>query len=185
MWDPLVRIFHWSLVVGFFISYFAHGEWMGAHVWAGYIVFIWLSIRLVWGFTGTRHARFHNFVFPPRTVLAYLKQVFSFKAKRYLGHNPAGGLMIILLITLTLTTTVSGMMLYGADAWLGPLTPLMKNADESTTKTLIWVHEYSADGTLLLVLVHVAGVLWDSVVHRENLLASMITGRKREIGSEK
>ena len=121
VWDPLVRLFHWSLVAGFFIAYFAHGEWMTAHVWAGYLVFSWVIIRVVWGFKGTRHARFRDFVFPPATVFAYLKNVVTLKAKRYLGHNPAGGAMILLLIVLVLITTVSGMMLYGADAWLGPL----------------------------------------------------------------
>lgn len=133
VWDPLVRLFHWSLVAGFSISYFAHGEWMAAHLWAGYIVLTWV---------------------------------------------------IVLLIIMVLTTTVSGVMLYGADAWLGPLTWLMKNVDDSTISTLRRIHEYSADGTLLLVLVHVAGVLWESVVHRENLVLSMITGRKREINNE-
>lgn len=179
VWDPLVRFFHWSLVIGFFTSYFATGDWMPAHFWAGYLVFAWLLIRIVWGFVGTEYARFRQFVFTPATVFKYLKDVLFLRAKRYIGHNPAGGAMIILLLLCVFTTTLSGMMLYGAEAWLGPLAGLMKNVEDSTIDSLDIIHEYSANGTIILVVIHVVGVLWESVLHRENLVKSMFTGNKR------
>jgi cytochrome b len=179
VWDPLVRLFHWSLVVGFFTSYFADGDWMNAHIWAGYFVSVWVLIRVLWGFVGSEFARFQKFVFTPSVIFGYLKDVLFLRAKRYIGHNPAGGAMIILLLLCVLTTTVSGMMLYGADAWLGPLAGLMKNVEDGTADTLKVIHEYSANGTIALVVVHVLGVLWESVLHRENLVKSMFTGLKR------
>lgn len=152
---------------------------MPAHFWAGYLVFAWLLIRIVWGFVGTEYARFRQFVFTPATVFKYLKDVLFLRAKRYIGHNPAGGAMIILLLLCVFTTTLSGMMLYGAEAWLGPLAGLMKNVEDSTIDSLDIIHEYSANGTIILVVIHVVGVLWESVLHRENLVKSMFTGNKR------
>ena len=179
VWDPLVRVFHWCLVAAFFTAYFTEDDLQSVHVWAGYSLCVLIALRLIWGIVGPRPARFSDFVYGPATVLRYSKAVLHGNAKRYLGHNPAGGAMIIALLLFVLTTTVSGMMLYGADAWLGPLAGLMKDSSESTIEVLEELHELTANATIVLIVVHVFGVIWESVLHQENLVKAMITGRKR------
>ena len=107
VWDPLVRFFHWSLVTAFFIAYLTEDDLLTVHSWAGYLIFSLLIIRLVWGFIGTRYARFSDFVYSPGNVIQFLKDTLHLRAKRYLGHNPAGGAMVILLIISLLMTTTT------------------------------------------------------------------------------
>lgn len=179
VWDPLVRFFHWGLAAGFLTAYFTEDELQPIHVWAGYIVLGLVLLRVVWGFTGTTHARFTDFIYSPDKVLLYLKDVFACRAPRYIGHNPAGGAMIVLLLICLLLTTVSGMAYYGADAWQGPLAGLMRQTDEFWIEILEETHEIAANFTLFLVIVHVLGVVWESLLHKENLVYAMINGRKR------
>ena len=165
IWDPLVRIFHWSLVVGFTVAYLTGDEWDIGHEVVGYVVATLISIRVLWGFFGTRHARFKNFVYPPSQVIGFIRDSLRFRAKRYLGHNPAGGAMVITLLTAITGLCVTGILLtlegYREAEWL-----------EET-------HEFLANGTLVLIGLHVAGVALASFEHRENLVAAMFTGRKR------
>lgn len=179
VWDPLVRIFHWVLVVAFFTAYFTEGEWQNIHLVAGYTVFGLVVFRLLWGMVGTRHARFSNFVYSPKTTLTYLKDVLIGKAARYIGHNPAGGAMIIIFLISLLITTLSGAAYYGADQWQGPLAGIMKNISPFWIETLEEIHEISANFTVFLVVVHVFGITWESLLHKENLVRAMIDGRKR------
>ncbi|MGA1762979.1 MAG: cytochrome b/b6 domain-containing protein, partial [Gammaproteobacteria bacterium] len=110
VWDPLVRIFHWSLASAFFIAYITEDDFMTVHEYAGYAVLSLIGIRLIWGIVGTKYARFSNFVTSPKTTIKYIKSIFTFNAERHIGHNPAGGAMIIaLLVSLTLTAT-TGML---------------------------------------------------------------------------
>lgn len=179
VWDPLVRLLHWSLVAAFFIAYFTEGEWLIWHVVAGYTVLGVVLLRLIWGFIGTSTARFSNFVHSPGETLRYIIEAVSGRPTRYVGHNPAGGAMIIVLLLFLLATTMSGLMLYGADAWRGPLAALMKNTSDEDIELIEEIHEFCADFTLFLVIVHVVGIIWESVLHRENLVLSMFHGRKR------
>ncbi|HCK79921.1 MAG TPA: cytochrome b/b6 domain-containing protein [Candidatus Competibacter sp.] len=192
VWDPLVRLFHWVLVAAFCAAYLTEGEpfeaiqdqldgaWLqSVHVWAGYTIAGLLLFRLVWGFVGPRHARFDDFVRDPRVTFAYVKQVLLLRAPRHLGHNPAGGAMIVILLLSLTVITASGLALYGADKGLGPLAGLLADAGDSTIHTLEEVHEFFANFTLLLVAGHLLGVIWESLLHRENLALAMFTGRKR------
>jgi cytochrome b len=179
VWDPFVRVFHWLLAAAFIAAYLSEDELQDLHVWAGYLVFGLVALRLVWGLIGTRHARFGDFIYSPRRVLAYTFDVLRLRAPRHVGHNPAGGAMILALLVMLIVTTVSGMALYGGDAWAGPLAGVMQGVDENTVEALEEIHEFSANFTLVLVVIHVAGVLFESLLHRENLIKSMITGRKR------
>ena len=179
VWDPLVRLFHWSLVAAFFIAYFTEDELQDVHVWAGYLIVGLLAVRLIWGVIGPHYARFNDFVRSPATTLTYTKDVLRGRAKRYIGHNPAGGAMITLLLLSLIVTTISGMALYGADAWRGPLAGLLQNVGEEGVDVLEEIHEFSANFTLALVGIHVLGVVWESLLHKENLVRSMFTGRKR------
>lgn len=180
VWDPLVRVFHWSLVAGFATAFIVEDDLLGVHVWAGYLVLTLIAVRLVWGLIGTRHARFSDFVRSPGAVLAYLRDVVSLRAPRYLGHNPAGGAMILLLLTCVAATGISGLALYGAEEFAGPLAGVMRGLPPFLGDVLEETHEALAYFTLGLILIHVAGVLVSSLLHRENLIGAMISGYKRQ-----
>jgi cytochrome b len=179
VWDPLVRLFHWSLAASFAVAFVLEDNWLGVHVWAGYLALGLIALRLVWGFVGTRHARFTDFVRGPRAVAAYLGDAVRMRAPRHLGHNPAGGAMVVALLTLVGATGLSGMALYGAQELSGPLAPWLGGLSPEWGEMLEGLHEILANATLALVVLHVAGVLFSGLSHGENLVAAMLTGRKR------
>jgi cytochrome b len=202
VWDPLVRVGHWALVAAFAVAYLTEDDPLGVHVWAGYVVGVILVVRLAWGFVGPRYARFSDFVRGPSQVLVYLRDLVFFRARRYLGHSPGGGAMVIALLVCLAATVGTGLVLYGKEERSGPLAPLFTAdagprmavvipaaADEkerrrggtrkAEDKTLEEVHDFFANLTLILIGFHVAGVLLASLVHRENLIGAMITGYKR------
>lgn len=178
IWDPLVRLFHWSLVLAFFTAYFTEEDFMDIHTWAGYVVAGLVTFRILWGFIGPRHARFSDFVRGPKTVIAFLKAHIGGHAKRYLGHNPAGGAMVIALLLSLTFTALSGMSLYGADDCAGPLAGYLCGSGDELEDALKEIHEFFANFTLILVFFHVAGVWLASRLHQENLVRAMLTGRK-------
>lgn len=178
VWDPLVRAFHWSLAVAFAAAYLVEDRILDLHVWAGYAALGLVAFRLVWGFTGTRHARFTDFVSRPRDVIAYLWAALRLRAERHLGHNPAGGAMVVALLLSILATGVSGVLLLGAGEFSGPLAGLAPVVGDSGTNRVEALHEVFANLTLTLVLAHLAGVALASRQHRENLVGAMFTGRK-------
>jgi cytochrome b len=192
VWDRLVRVFHWALFIAFFVAYFTEGkpEWL--HDYAGYLIVILLLIRVVWGFIGSEHARFSDFVRSPRKTLKYMKDEFTGRAPRYLGHNPAGGLMAILLMLALAVTAFSGMALLAAEEGEGPLAGWLIEAPAVTAhsgeveqetplaKTMEEIHEVAANVTLILIILHVLGVIVESWRHHENLIKSMLTGYKRK-----
>ncbi|MGA7485732.1 MAG: cytochrome b/b6 domain-containing protein [Xanthobacteraceae bacterium] len=165
VWDLFVRFFHWSLVTLFVIAYLTGDEIEQVHIAAGYAIAVLLVSRIVWGFVGPRHARFRTFVRSPRAVLAYLRDVAHFRAHRHLGHNPAGGAMIIALFATLTGTCVTGYMMT-TDAFWGA---------EWTEE----FHAAMANITVALIVLHVLGILVASFEHRENLVKAMMTGRKR------
>lgn len=180
VWDPLVRVFHWSLVAVFVIAYAAsEDEWIDVHTIAGYVVFGLVVLRILWGIIGPRHARFSDFVQSPATVFRYLGGLLRLRAPRYLGHNPAGGMMVVMLLVMLLVTTLTGIAYYGAEHSTGPLAGLM-TLSPYYAHWLEEIHEFSANFTVALVALHVCGVVVDSFLHRENLVKAMVTGRKRE-----
>ena len=182
VWDLPTRVFHWSLVLcftGLLVTGEVGGEAMVWHFRLGYSVLSLLLFRLVWGFVGPRHARFSDFVCRPSAVLAYVRDVLTLRARRTLGHNPAGGAMIVALLLSLSATIVSGLALYGADKGLGPLAGLLAESSDSLIDTLEESHEAATNFTLLLVAGHLLGVVWESLLHRENLVRAMFTGRKR------
>ncbi len=193
IWDPWVRLFHWILVVAFTLAYFTQtgpledwlennidGAWLQLiHVWSGYTVAGLMIFRLFWGFAGPRYARFSDFVRGPREIFIYTKEVLMLRAPRYLGHNPAGGAMIIALLLSLTITVAAGLMLYGADKGMGPLAGLLMNSSDGFIEGVEEIHEFFANFTLILVVGHLIGVIGESLLHRENLAHAMVTGRKR------
>lgn len=176
VWDLPLRIFHWLLVAGFVVAYLTEDELLTVHVWAGYLVGGLLVFRLIWGFIGNDYARFANFLCSPAKSIAYLKDLIKLKTQRYIGHNPAGAAMIAMLLVSLLATVITGLAVYGADQAAGPLAGI-GSANEETWEE---VHEFFANFTLVLVVIHVAGVALESYIHRENLARAMVHGFKRK-----
>jgi cytochrome b len=164
IWDAPVRVFHWLLVFCFFGAYFtSEGErWRLVHVTLGYTLGGLLLFRLVWGFIGTRYARFGSFVRGPAAVLRYLKSLRSAQPEHHLGHNPAGAVAILLLLAMGLALVATGYATYNdiGPGWLSE------------------AHELIGNGMLLVVFVHLLGVVSASWQHRENLARAMVTGYK-------
>jgi cytochrome b len=181
VWDPFVRIFHWGLVFAFIIAYLTEEDFLSIHTLAGYVVLGLLSLRLVWGFIGPRYARFSDFTYSIASIRNFLKDTLSFRARRYLGHNPAGGAMILLLITSLLLTSFTGLAIYAIAEQAGPLAGILTNSSEFMEDALEETHEFFANFTLFLVFIHIAGVIIESLLHRENLARSMVTGYKRAL----
>jgi cytochrome b len=179
VWDPLVRMFHWGLTAAFAIAFLAGEDWLAVHILAGYTILGLVVFRLLWGCIGTTHARFGSFVRPWHEALAYLKALLARRAPRYIGHNPAGGAMIILLLVSLTGTVLSGLLLYGMGDAAGPFAGLAAHAGFVWPDVVEAVHEFLANFTLLLVAVHLLGIAVGSLVHRENLTRAMIDGRKR------
>lgn len=197
VWDAFIRIAHWLLAVGFFTAYLTEDDLLTAHVWAGYLVGSVVLLRAVWGFIGPEYARFGNFAYGPVKVIRYLGGLLRGRAERYLGHSPAGGAMVLLLLISLAGTVWSGLTVYAYDRGAGPLAPLLASESavlerpeplasdavpSSGDVEEFWeeLHEFFANFTLALVVLHVGGVLLASYVHRENLVRAMVTGHKPE-----
>ena len=179
VWDPFVRIFHWTLVLSFFIAYITEEDFLTIHSFAGYTVLALLLLRIIWGVIGTRHARFSDFTYSPQVIKTFIQDTLYLRAKRYMGHNPAGGAMILLMIISLLITTLTGLAVYGIEEQAGPLANWYTQKDSLLGDIFEETHEFFANFTLLLVFIHVAGVIIESFIHKENLVKSMIDGKKR------
>lgn len=164
VWDVPTRFFHWLLAISFAGAYLTSESehFRDVHVMFGYTLAGLIGFRLIWGLIGTRYARFKSFLFGPGQAVDYFKSLLSASPRHYLGHNPAGAIAIFLLLTLGLMTAASGFATYQevGGEWLEEL------------------HEGAAATMLALVAVHVGGVLVSSLLHRENLVRSMISGNK-------
>jgi cytochrome b len=176
VWDPFVRVFHWGLVAAFSVAYLTEDHFLSVHVWAGYTVGALVLARVVWGFIGPRHARFADFVYGPAAVLRYLRDLVLLRGERHLGHSPAGGAMILLLLVLLSGTVLTGLLVYGGQHQAGPLAGVLS---KSAAKAMKEVHEAFANITFAAVIVHVAAVVLVSLLHSENLVRAMLTGYKR------
>jgi cytochrome b len=165
VWDPAVRLFHWSFAAAITAAWLTHESPGALHEWLGYTAAALAVLRIGWGFVGTRHARFRDFVRTPSATWAYALASLRMREPRFLGHNPLGAAMILLLLALSLGLAVTGYLMttraFFGVAW-------MEN-----------VHETFSNLFLLAVPLHLLGVVWESVRHHENLAKSMVTGRKR------
>ncbi len=202
VWDIAVRIFHWSLVIVFSVSYMTADSESIVHIYSGYGVLALVIFRVLWGIVGTKHARFTDFVYGKAAVSGYLKGLLRGAPPHYLGHNPPGGWMVIVLLVSLAAVCWSGLETY-ADDGLGPLADAdvrlirivaadeADEADEDDDRehdshsdtdeeNELWeeMHEVLANLTLFLVFIHVAGVLLSSWIHKENLIRAMLTGYK-------
>jgi cytochrome b len=164
VWDPVVRLFHWTVVTGVLVNSFVLDDGKAVHRYIGYVVLAAVVIRLTWGLVARGHARLSSFIPGPRTLRTYLRQLLRGREPRYIGHNPAGAVMMIGLVLLLLGCGVTGWMM-GLDQFWG----------EEWVQEL---HETLANAILALAALHVLAAIIESVRHRENLVWSMFTGRK-------
>lgn len=191
VWDPFVRIFHWAVVACVTTSVITAEDFRSLHVRVGYVIFALVLSRILWGFVGSTHARFRDFVYPPSKVIGYLKEMAARKPTHYLGHNPAGGAMVIALLLFLVLTPLAGMMAYGEKGH-GPfadapsmVSPAHADSGEAADRQgrggdSLWgeIHGAMAGTLLFLIVVHFCGVLASSYLERENLIRAMVTGRK-------
>jgi cytochrome b len=165
VWDRAVRALHWALVASVALAALSTVVLFGAHQPAGYAALAIVVLRGVWGVFGGRYARLRQFVCGPRATLRYALAAARRREPRFLGHNPLGGWMVVALMLCVGALALTG-WLYTTDAFWG---------DETVEQ----VHRALAWALLGLVVAHIAGVVYASVRHRENLVASMLNGRKR------
>lgn len=209
VWDILVRIFHWSLVVSFTVAYLTGDEENPWHVYAGYTVLGLIVFRVVWGFIGSRYARFSDFIYSPSEVLQYVKGLRAGNPKRYLGHNPLGSWMVMAMLMMLFVVTLSGLKVYAIEEGKGPfaaskaqLLPIatahageddeeednddeqeiIKEESGSETDESVWeeIHEASSNLMLVLIALHLAGVAASSRLHKESLVKAILTGKKEQ-----
>jgi cytochrome b len=168
------------------------------HVWGGYVVGAIVVLRVLWGLVGPKYARFTDFICGPIAALRYLLDLAAGHSRRFIGHSPAGGAMVIALLVFLATTVATGVVAYG-ERGKGPL-----GADGLIIATVVHAQENEASGgaaegvegkksivgelhgalanvTLALVVLHVLGVGLASYAHRENLVAAMVSGNKRAV----
>ncbi|GAB3254305.1 cytochrome b/b6 domain-containing protein [Chitinimonas naiadis] len=165
VWDIAVRLTHWLVAACVVANLFILEEGERPHRWLGYLACSLIAIRVIWGFVGSRHARFTDWFPTPGRLIPYLKQMMIGEQPRVVGHNPAGAVMMLLMWLLILSLGTTGYLM-GTDAYFGE-------------EWLEEVHEILANALLGCVILHVAAALVESRRHRENLVASMITGNKR------
>ena len=194
VWDPLLRLFHWSLVASIAIAWITSEESETWHEWVGYIALGLIGFRLVWGLIGPRYARFTQFVRSPSEVIDYTKDMLNKREKRYIGHNPLGAVMVLALLATTAATGFTGWLLADEErmAMLSEIpafvAPAFADSDDDhedgeEEEFMEEVHEVFANLLLLLIFLHVVGVIYASKRHAENLARAMVIGKKPAAGA--
>lgn len=174
VWDLPVRLTHWALVLavaGSWATHYAGIEWFPWHRRLGYVVLVLVAFRILWGFVGTRHARFRTFLRGPRAILAYLRDPAAAPA----GHNPLGAVGVLALLAALLLQASSGLFandeIMSTGPFYGWIAPELSNRISS-------LHGTNSDWLLLLIVLHVAAVAWHVLARRQPLVRAMLTGRK-------
>ncbi|SHO67499.1 Cytochrome b [Pseudoxanthobacter soli DSM 19599] len=165
VWDPVVRLFHWTVVTACVLNLFILEEGHYWHRVTGYVVAAVLIVRVVWGFVGTPYARFAQFFPTPSKVFGQIGDMLDGREKRYIGHNPLASVMMLTLMALLAATCLTGWM-QTLDAFWGE-------------EWLENVHAILANSIMVLALLHAAAAIFESWRHKENLVWAMVTGRKR------
>jgi len=187
IWDVPVRIFHWSLVTLFIAAYVTNllgPNYFNYHLWAGYGIIVLVVFRILWGFVGTYHARFFNFVRTPVATTKYALSVLKKKDVHYLGHNPLGAVMVVALLLAILVQAVTGLFSNDEIINLGPLYGYIN--DELSLK-LTSIHRQLFYWIAGAIFLHIAAVLFHVWFKRDNIVKAMFTGKKNtdELAEEK
>lgn len=179
VWDRFVRVFHWGLVAAVTTAavtgFLLDASWINVHVWAAVAALGLVVVRIIWGFWGGTYARFSSFVMGPKPVWQYFQALRQGQEKRYIGHNPLGGAMVLALIAVILGIVASGVVLLGGVLKTGPLAFAVPYRLGDSVQE---VHEFLAIVLLGMIAAHIAGVVFESLRHKENLMRAMVTGKK-------
>ncbi len=178
IWDRPTRVFHWVLVVLFIVCYVSGDRGrFDIHIMAGQALLILVVARIIWGFTGSATARFRQFLRPPGMILAHVRSLGERRPGHDSGHNPLGGLSVVLMLSVLVIHTGSGLFAVDVDGWNeGPLSHLVSY---EAARNASGVHAVTVDVLLALVALHLAAVGFHWVYKRDNLIGPMVTGRKR------
>jgi cytochrome b len=177
VWDIPIRLFHWLIAVLVAAAYATWRlNWMEWHSRVGSLLLALLIFRLLWGVFGGDTARFSRFVAAPRAAARHLAQSFRREPDRQVGHNPAGGWMVLLLLALLLAETLTGVYVDNDIANVGPLTAVTPAPVANAVEAL---HAILWDALLAAIVLHIAAIAGYAAVKGQNLLLPMITGRKR------
>lgn len=183
VWDALVRWVHWGLGLSIVAAALTAGDprQLTLHIVFGSLAMVLVVVRLVWGLVAPGHARFASFLRGPRTVIAYGRQMLRGRAPRLLGHNPPAGWVMLGMMLAVLAVAVSGLVALGGQEQIGALAAWIGVRTGHAAKD---VHEVLAGTLWTLVGMHLAGVALHIVMHRENVVRAMFTGRKMATGHE-
>ncbi len=181
VWDPFLRLFHWSLVVAIGValvtSLILPPTWVTLHIISGTAAAALVAARIVWGFFGPTYARFATFVHGPATLIEHTRRLREGEAEHHIGHNPLGGAMIVALIAAVLALALTGAIALGGVLKTGPFAFLTSFAVGNLAREL---HQLIAVGVMGLIVLHLGGVIFESLRGRENLAVAMLHGRKHE-----
>ena len=178
VWDLPVRLFHWLLVlliIVMFVTGKLGGNWLEWHKRAGFFVLGLIIFRIIWGFAGSHHSRFVNFLRGPKAVIAYLKSATHKNSAQHVGHNPLGALSIVTMLGVLLLQAVMGLFANDDLMLEGPFAQLVSKAVSDQMTTL---HKLNSTVILVLTAVHLAAVAVAFFYKKENLVTPMITGNK-------
>lgn len=182
VWDVPVRLFHWSLVLGFVLAYLtAEVHFIDAHILIGYFLIALVVFRVCWGFAGNQYARFNSFIFSPQETLGYMKSMRGGQPAHYYGHNPAGALMVFGLLALLAAIFTSGLVTLAVIDYEGPLLFLANQVSDETSYFFRHAHDFFVNVALIIIPLHLLGVVAGSVQHKENLVRAMVTGMKKAV----
>jgi cytochrome b len=178
VWDLPVRLFHWMLVVLVVISFTTGklgGNWLAWHFRSGYCILALVLFRIVWGLFGSQTARFTDFIHGPKRVLSYARSLFSGASMFHAGHNPTGGLMVVLMLVLLLVQASTGLFV---DDDNGTRAPLADKASDAIVSLFTTIHRININIILVCVVLHVCAALFYLLVKKDNLIKPMFTGDK-------
>jgi len=178
VWDLPLRLFHWLFalcVVAAWITAKVGFDWMQYHFYLGYGVIGLLIFRVIWGFIGPRHARFSSFLEKPSAMWSYAQHLFDRHSTPSVGHNPLGGLMVVLMLLLVIVQVSTGLFSTDAVIWTGPYYPSVK---ASTASLLSTIHSVNQNIILGAVGLHILAIVYYRVFKKQSLVSAMFTGYK-------
>ncbi len=181
IWDIPVRVFHWALVVLIGISWYTMEVSFNPdiHMLSGYAILSLLMFRTIWGLIGPAYARFNSMLYHPKVILEYAKSLFSARKSSYAGHNPLGGIAVIVMLILLLVQTISGLFVFDESDFVWG--PLSGKVSPGLSATLTTIHYTNVDILLGFIGLHIAAVLYYQFFKKEKLLIAMFTGRKPDM----